>query len=58
MNLIKQQSGFSLIELVVSVIVIGVAFVGAMYAHAEIELKSNRSESMMRGCPWLIVLWK
>ncbi len=49
MNLIKQQSGFSLVELVVGVLVMGVAFVGAMYAHAELEAKSTRSESVMRA---------
>ncbi|GEM_PF-649464 len=46
---IKSQSGFSLLEIIVGIVIIGIAFVGAMYALTEIQNRSSRIEIMLKA---------
>ena len=43
------QSGFSIIELVIGVVIIGISFVAAMYAHTQIQANSTRVEFTLRS---------
>jgi len=46
---IKSQSGFSLLEIVMGVVIIGIAFVSAMYALTELQNRSTRIEIMLKA---------
>ncbi len=43
------QSGFSIIELVIGVVIIGIAFVATMFAHSQIQADSTRVEFTLRS---------
>jgi len=45
----KPQAGFALIEMIVGIMIISIAFVGAMYVYAEIQTKSSGIEITLRA---------
>ena len=45
----NSHSGFSIIELIMGVMIIGVAFVAAMFAHTQIQTMSTRVEFTLRS---------
>jgi MSHA pilin protein MshD len=46
---LKDHSGFSLLEIILGVVIIGIAFVGAMYALSAIESRGARVETFLRA---------
>jgi MSHA pilin protein MshD len=46
---IKNHSGFTIIELIIGVMIIGIAFVAVMFAHTQIQTNSTRVEFTLRS---------